>query len=388
MKKKILIIIKEQLDDFDDFFASIEQRNFIKSYYIAYAEIFSPDFRELIENTKVSNLTIVIHEALFKCVSTELNDYLESIYTMPFTNTLLIYTNDEFYKELNLLKPGRHIFCLFPHVDSYWQANGFLLYILKIFSESIISMRLHDYITDSFRERVDSEMLKKKNEEIKRLNSQLNRLNDQLTLKNKIDSLTSLYNRATIFEFLEQEQTRIKRDLWRMDKILYSSMHSQSAAMIKSVDCEPLEEFLGHYGVLTLMLIDLDMFKGINDTHGHLVGDDVLRFIGELLHDEEIFRENDLTGRWGGEEFLVILPDTNVKNAIIPANRLIEKLAKKEFDGAHNCKFKVTVSIGISQSCPEDQSKEDIIKRVDDALYYAKANGRNRIAIYEELLKK
>jgi len=136
------------------------------------------------------------------------------------------------------------------------------------------------------------------------------------------------------------------------------------------------------------MLIDVDRFKSVNDTHGHLAGDAVLQSLGEIFLDKDIFREKDITGRWGGEEFLVILPDTDINDAIKPADRFIRKLEGKEFIGAKGVSFKVTVSIGISQSSPYDQSKEDIIKRVDEALYWAKSNGRNRLAVFEKLMKQ
>lgn len=387
MRKKIIIIIKEALEEFSDFFSLIEESNFLDLKIINYLELFSNKYTKLFEDTRLVNLIIVLHESFYKTVATELNEYLKRIYNIPFNNLLLIYRNNDFFQEQNLFSPSKHIFYLSRDMEFGLQINGFMLYIIKVFSESIISMRLHDYITDSFKGAVDAEILKKKNEEIKRLNNELNHLNEELVRKNKIDSLTQLYNRATIFDFLEKERIRTKRDIWRMDKVLNSDCVVKSGHLIKKTEGGALDQFLNHYGVLSLMLVDVDRFKNINDTHGHLTGDEVLHYLGELFLDKEIFRENDITGRWGGEEFLVILPDTNVNDAVEPADRFIHKLAKKEFTGTKGTPFKVTVSIGISQSSPLDQSKEDIIKRVDEALYWAKSNGRNRMAIFEQFSK-
>jgi diguanylate cyclase (GGDEF)-like protein len=195
--------------------------------------------------------------------------------------------------------------------------------------------------------------LKKKTEEVERLN-------EELVRKNKIDSLTALYNRGAFFDYLQGEINRMRR--------LYQKLRQQN----------PID------ASFCIMMIDIDHFKQINDSHGHLVGDRVLKQIGELLNSKSVFRREDTAGRFGGEEFIIVLINTTVQYAVLPAQRLMDKLAKVDFKADDGRTFKVTVSIGISQYYPQDPSAEIVINRADKALYHAKETGRNRIVVYEE----
>jgi diguanylate cyclase (GGDEF)-like protein len=93
-----------------------------------------------------------------------------------------------------------------------------------------------------------------------------------------------------------------------------------------------------------------------------------------------------VAGRYGGEEFIVIMPDTGAGGAEIPARRLAEHLAKVRFTSNDGASFSVTLSIGISQYHPDDANEEAIVHRADQALYHAKHSGRNRIVVYEKEL--
>jgi diguanylate cyclase (GGDEF)-like protein len=124
----------------------------------------------------------------------------------------------------------------------------------------------------------------------------------------------------------------------------------------------------------SIMLIDLDYFKKINDTYGHLVGDEILKNIAKILKD--ILRNVDHIGRFGGEEFIVILPSTNLKNAVITAEKIRGAIA----NFVHNIEEQIiqtTVSIGIASYNPLDDDVNQIITRADQALYQAKSSGRN-----------
>lgn len=129
---------------------------------------------------------------------------------------------------------------------------------------------------------------------------------------------------------------------------------------------------------LTFLMLDLDLFKTINDTYGHGVGDLVIRKFAETT--EECLRESDVLGRLGGEEFGVCLPNTTLDGAQEVAERIriaVEHCGARFEDRAIHC----TVSIGISSLTPEDRKKEELLKRGDQALYAAKAGGRNRVEI-------
>jgi two-component system, cell cycle response regulator len=129
---------------------------------------------------------------------------------------------------------------------------------------------------------------------------------------------------------------------------------------------------------LTLLLLDVDHFKQINDTSGHLAGDSVLRQLGTVLEDE--IRKVDVVARYGGEEFVLILPETASEGAIIFAERLRERIAEQEFDVGSEQPVHLTVSIGIATiPSPRIATTEDFFARADEALYRAKSGGRNQV---------
>jgi diguanylate cyclase (GGDEF)-like protein len=124
----------------------------------------------------------------------------------------------------------------------------------------------------------------------------------------------------------------------------------------------------------SILLIDLDYFKKINDTYGHLIGDEILKNIAKIL--KYVLRNVDHIGRFGGEEFIVILPNTNLKNAVLVAEKVREAIA----NFVHNIEdhiIQTTVSIGIASYNSLDDDVNQIIKRADQALYTAKSSGRN-----------
>ena len=126
---------------------------------------------------------------------------------------------------------------------------------------------------------------------------------------------------------------------------------------------------------LSVLILDIDNFKNVNDTYGHNIGDKVLRTIAKSVSDS--IRESDYFGRWGGEEFIIVSTETSLENALILADKIrntIEKLDFKEFDG-------VTCSIGVSQY-DYSQSYENIIYCSDMALYKAKNSGKNKVVKY------
>ena len=129
---------------------------------------------------------------------------------------------------------------------------------------------------------------------------------------------------------------------------------------------------------LTLLLLDVDHFKAINDTAGHLAGDSVLRQLGALL--EEAVRKVDVVARYGGEEFVAILPETASEGGIVFAERLRERVAAQSFDIGIERPVHLTVSIGVATfPSPRVATTEDFFARADEALYRAKSGGRNQV---------
>ncbi|MBM9512158.1 GGDEF domain-containing protein [Desulfogranum marinum] len=123
---------------------------------------------------------------------------------------------------------------------------------------------------------------------------------------------------------------------------------------------------------LCLLMIDLDDFKKVNDNHGHIAGDEVLRQIGKTLLSH--IREMDVAARYGGEELAIIMPETSIETAANVAERLRSKIELLQFDWGS-----VTVSIGVSHADRDVNSAEKLIKAADEALYAAKEAGKNRV---------
>ena len=123
-------------------------------------------------------------------------------------------------------------------------------------------------------------------------------------------------------------------------------------------------------------MIDLDTFKHINDTFGHNKGDEMIREVASIL--KRMIRPTDFAGRWGGDEFVILLPDTTLESALIVASRLQEA-----FQTIHlpDLSF-LTASIGCTTASP-DETEQTFYKRMDDALYLAKEGGRNRIILLD-----
>ena len=136
-----------------------------------------------------------------------------------------------------------------------------------------------------------------------------------------------------------------------------------------------LEESLRYNTPLSVMMIDIDYFKKVNDTYGHLAGDFVLREVAKIL--KSTIRQSDICGRFGGEEFIILLPNTKLIGAMKLAERIRENIQNHDFI-FNNKKIKVTISIGIT-SVSKNDSSFSLVERADEALYAAKRGGRNRV---------
>lgn len=135
-----------------------------------------------------------------------------------------------------------------------------------------------------------------------------------------------------------------------------------------------LEDRLAAQRPIAVVLADIDHFKSINDRFGHAVGDDVLIEVGVRLRDA--LREGDAVGRWGGEEFLMILESAEAGQALVLVERLQNRMHSRPFPGVG----RVTVSLGVAVHQP-GESQADLLRRADEALYAAKRQGRNRAVL-------
>ncbi|RLB57680.1 MAG: hypothetical protein DRI34_07160 [Deltaproteobacteria bacterium] len=127
-----------------------------------------------------------------------------------------------------------------------------------------------------------------------------------------------------------------------------------------------------------MLMLDVDHFKHYNDNNGHLAGDQLLEHLARLLREN--LRSTDIAGRFGGEEFCVALLDTELKSARRVAEKIRRVVERAEFPGQEKQpEGKLTVSIGVAELDLDDDQLDDLIERADQALYRAKAGGRNRV---------
>lgn len=164
-----------------------------------------------------------------------------------------------------------------------------------------------------------------------------------------VDGLTGLFNRRHFMELCERELHRARR--YRLD--------------------------------VALLMLDADLFKAINDTYGHDVGDEVLRVVARLcLHQ---MREADIIGRLGGEEFAILLPQTSLPDALGVAERLRKAIAQTTLPLADGRMLRFTVSIGVGAGAAQTVTLQDLLKIADRALYAAKRQGRNQVVSHLDL---
>lgn len=162
--------------------------------------------------------------------------------------------------------------------------------------------------------------------------------NQHIIKLSRIDPLTSLLNRRGLYEAIKQP-------------VSFSQRHKTPWSVI---------------------IMDIDYFKKVNDTYGHDVGDEVIKSIGQLLNDN--IRDSDLAARWGGEEFLIFLPQTDIKKACCIAEKLLKSVARQRIS---NKKLTITLSSGCAEA-QNNETFEQVVKRADIKLYQAKEDGRNQ----------
>jgi diguanylate cyclase (GGDEF)-like protein len=172
---------------------------------------------------------------------------------------------------------------------------------------------------------------------------------------------------------VQEERTRLLRE--RADKDPLSGLMSRRAFT------EAFQRALGSCDreerPLSVALLDIDKFKGVNDTHGHLVGDQVIARFGELLRRR--FRVEDLRGRWGGEEFVLVFVGADTEFAAHTVERLLAEFRALRFTGEADEPFSVTFTAGIATFPRDGTSMTALVRRADERLYQGKRDGRNRV---------
>jgi len=171
-------------------------------------------------------------------------------------------------------------------------------------------------------------------------------LHHELEKQARIDYLTGVNNRRYFMQLAESELARTKR---------YNTH-------------------------LSILMMDIDLFKQVNDSYGHKVGDQVLKNLAAICH--ETLREIDIIGRVGGEEFAILLPETDKTNALDAAERLRIAIADNLIPIENGLPIRITISIGVSSLASNDDNLDVLLNQSDEALYEAKKSGRNKVCCY------
>ena len=199
-------------------------------------------------------------------------------------------------------------------------------------------------------------------------------------LLNTLSSIISKIKREKSYLELESEVKNIKNDNQVLNKLAITDKLT-SIYNRRYIDSKLLEKFSiiqkDSSKELSIIFIDIDNFKSINDNFGHLVGDNILTEFAKTIKSN--IRENEIIGRWGGEEFIVIC-ECKLKNAIDLAEKLRKIIEEKEFDSVG----KLTASFGLS-SYEESDNISILIQKADYSLYKAKREGKNRVVFIESL---
>ncbi|MEH6449082.1 MAG: diguanylate cyclase [Oleispira sp.] len=183
-------------------------------------------------------------------------------------------------------------------------------------------------------------------DKVKERTNELECVNHKLAELSTTDALTGIRNRRYFDQVLEREFNRARREREQ----------------------------------LSILMLDIDYFKRVNDEHGHQVGDDVLRQVAKILR-KVVHRTTDLIARYGGEEFAIILPSTDVAGAYLVAEKIREEIADQQWS-TEGHSFSMTVSLGLMGDEPRSGDSADYwLKEADDALYKAKESGRNKVVL-------
>lgn len=204
--------------------------------------------------------------------------------------------------------------------EEYGLEIGAVDYIVKPYRPAIVKARVKTHIT-------------------------LKRQHDKLAVMAQCDNLTGLYNR----HYLNEEG---------IGRISRAKRHCES---------------------MSCMILDIDHFKKINDTYGHLMGDLILTSISTLLQSSA--RKEDIVARYGGEEFVIMLDKCDIDSALIKAEKLRGDIEKLNPNNIH-----VTASFGVAELTVSMNTIDEIVKNADTALYYSKEHGRNQVNVYSETI--
>lgn len=366
--------IEKESEEFSELMIIIELSIFILITLLLYLEsryIFEPMLNRISKEKKQNKKLQKKLENLVRSRTKKLEESLEIINHYVYTSKtdkkgLITYASNAFcelcgYSEEELLGKTHSIIKHPDNPDEYfidlWETlsggkpfNGIVknkkkdgtafwldTYILPEYDEKGELIGYTAYRKDITHEKSLEEMNVKLEKLVEEKTRELTIRNEQLKKLSETDDLTGIYNRTRLKEYLSLELKKASR---------YESTFS-------------------------IVLLDLDHFKKVNDTYGHLKGDYVLKEVANLV--SSLIRSVDLFARWGGEEFVIVVFHQDKQSATVLAQKIREKIYSSDFDG-----LKISASFGVTEYIPGD-TEENIFERADEAMYKAKESGRNRV---------
>jgi len=208
----------------------------------------------------------------------------------------------------------------------------------------------------------------------------------QLDLKSiQIGAADYLPKRELSSNLLERTICHAVKRTQMLDKLFHQATHDELTGLYnRKYILDRLSTMISgarrHGIALTLCICDIDHFKEVNDTYGHNAGDRVLSCFSEILKEE--LRNEDIPGRYGGDEFCILFPHASPEQALVSVERIRRNLANQVFTSESGNEFKVSATFGISAMSTNERDVSELISQADKALYLAKQDGRNRTTVF------
>jgi len=256
----------------------------------------------------------------------------------------ILRQNEKFVKIVTLIADLRELASALNqgNLNTFVQSRGYVIAQLKSMESNLrhLTWQTKKIAEGDFTQKVD--FLGEFSSSFNEMTLRLLNYNNELVRMANFDALTEVPNRHSLYSFLD----------------------------------EAFYNFKSFGTPFSILMIDIDDFKKVNDTHGHDIGDLVLVNISKALRNQ--FRSTDIFARYGGEEFLAVLSNIELDCALRIAERLNKIIGENHIDAGNNLSLHITISIGVSQVLSKDTCCQDIIKRSDTALYEAKKTGKNQ----------
>ncbi|MFH1726828.1 MAG: sensor domain-containing diguanylate cyclase [Pseudomonadota bacterium] len=337
--------IKNLYESSKDLSSHIYTNDITKELIKAVKTTCNIDFGAIIlhDSDKGENKIMIVHED-----NKDLPEYENLNFSFDPATSLAswVIKNNRSLHYKNIIEAKKEVIIFDRSLPFNHGLNSLLIVPLFTTAGNIGSMAVGSYENDEFSENEINmiEVIAKQTS----FSIQNSRLFEKMETLATTDSMTGLYNHRYFQETFEQNLARAHR---------FSEK-------------------------ISLMFLDIDYFKSINDTYGHIYGDKVLKKISSVIKSS--IRKIDIASRYGGEEFAVILPNTGKKEANNLGERIRQNVEIERFDGSLR-ELKVTISAGISTFPDDSEKRSELISKADKALYYAKENGRNKCFLYDKI---